>query len=642
MKKLFLLFLVFVGFCQLRAEGSSDIFHQNLKDTITLDLADNTNTSLNMPFQLPLDIEVIGKSVSIHIPAFNFTLPVDGYIFTEAGFLPRRIWPGDVIPQAFSLKSDQTGLGYDLYVTNAGSLLVYDIGGGFLPAGSYTTHATTVTYLLTPRSQFKAPKNIRLSQGTSNATIFNNQFDFLEFYDNSIVKNKFAVCWPDNSKANSPNGRDHTNFIVRTGTLDTTTGKVKKLNDPMTVFKAPHENSFFLEGSVVIDPLDTNHIFATSIFGNGNSIFMPFPSIKNKNTFQMWTGVSFDGGKTWETQRIDGRFGLPFTPFDGIEPRFDDFGNLWISYIYITNLEDAFNQVNIVYAVSTDGGLTFKKAGNINTPKHPKFTFNYFDYPRAAFGGDGQGGKAFWVSFTHYFDDPTSPYGYGSQLYISYIPVTGKGQYGKVVHKPIASAVFPPFPGFVEPEITVTPDGKVYLVGYSFDGNFNNNHLYLLVNPTGIVNLNPNSFGERKDIAFSNVGKTNTVIPYQPERNILTYSFGITFDPDLNRLYMGVVDMQPDFSGNMTLSLLHTDDDGLTWSIPRPIANRNTQARGTFNMSRDSFTGNMLFSWLDARNRTNQANVNTFMGILTKSELDQGAGKKPLRTKVAKKSKNGN
>ncbi len=54
MKKLF---LAFVGFCQLRAEGSSDIFHQNLKDTITLDLADNTNTSLNMPFQLPLYIE---------------------------------------------------------------------------------------------------------------------------------------------------------------------------------------------------------------------------------------------------------------------------------------------------------------------------------------------------------------------------------------------------------------------------------------------------------------------------------------------------------------------------------------------------------------------------------------------------------
>ncbi len=631
MKKMIALILFLLSFCYLKAEAPSGIFHQNFKDTITLDLADNTNTSLNMPFQLPLDIEVIGKSVSIHIPAFNFTLPVDGYIFTEAGFLPRKIWPGDVVPQAFSLKSDQTGLGYDLYVTNAGSLLVYDIGGGFLPAGSYTTHATTVTYLLTPRSRFKAPPNIRLSQGTSNATIeeASKEFaqDFQEFYDNSIVKNKFAVCWPDNSIANSPNGRNHMDWIVRTGTLNTTTGKIKKLNDSVTVFKAPYENFFFLEGSVVIDPFDTNHLFATATAGD----LTKFPN-NLKNLFQVWRGVSFDGGKTWKSARLDGTFGLPKIPRDGIEPVFDDFGNLWIAYIYNKKLGKSpfLNFIDIVYAVSTDGGLTFKKVGNINVPSHPKFTFNFFDYPRAAFGGDGQGGKAFWVSFTHYFDDPNSPYGYGSQLYISYIPVTGKGEFGKLVHKPIAFPTFPPFPGFEEPEITVSPDGKVYLVGYSFDAGFNNNHLYLLVNPTGIVNLNPISFGGRKTIAFSNVGKTNTVIPFQPNRNLDTYSYGITFDPDLNRLYVGVVDMQPDFSGNMTLSLIHTDDDGQTWSIPRPIANTHLQARGEFNMSRDPFFGNMLFSWFDARNQKNQANVNTFMGILTKSELDQGAGKRPL------------
>ncbi len=640
MKKMTTLILFLLSFCYLKAEAPSGIFHQNIKDTITLDLADNTNTSLNMPFQLPLDIEVIGKSVSIHIPAFNFTLPVDGYIFTEAGFLPRKIWPGDVVPQAFSLKSDQTGLGYDLYVTNAGSLLVYDIGGGFLPAGSYTTHATTVTYLLTPRSRFKSTLNIRLSQGASNATILEGSKilgdDFLEFYDNSIVKNNFAVCWPDNSKKNSPNGRNHLNWIVRTGTIDPKSGKIKKLHDPVTVFKAPYENFYFFEGSVVIDPLDSNHLFASSL---GQDI-TGLPHI-TKNIDQLWGGVSFDGGKTWQTQRIDGKFGLPKLARDGIEPQFDEFGNLWIAYIYNQKIGKSpfLNFVNIVYAVSTDGGLTFKKVGNINVPSHPNFTYNFFDYPRAAFGGDGQGGKAFWVSFTHYFDDPTSPYGYGAQLYISYIPVTGKGEYGKIVHTPISAGKFPPFPSTVEPEITVTPDGKVYLVGYSFDSPFNSNHLSLLVNPTGIVNLGPDSFGGRKDIAFSNVSKTDTVIPFQPSRNINCYAYGITNDPDLNRLYVGVVDMQPDFSGNMTLSLIHTDDDGQTWSIPRPIANTHIQARGEFNMSRDPFFGNMLFSWFDARNQKNQANVNTFMGILSKSELDQDVDKKPLLNKASKKKK---
>ncbi len=596
---------------------------KSFKETITLDLADNTNTSLNMPFQLPLNIEVIGRTVALHIPAFNFTLPVDGYIFTQDGFLPRRLWPADVVPQAFSLKSDQTGLGYDLYVTNAGSLLVYDTGGGFLPAGSYTVHATTVTYLLTPRSQFKAPRNIRLTTGTSNATLLNDfDGDFYEFYDNSLVKNRFAVPWPDNSKANSPHGRNHLDWIVRTGTIDPKTGKIKKLNDPVTVFKAPHENFFFYEGSVVINPNNPNHLFAIAP-GIEKKLWTTPSTASSADAFPMFGGVSFDGGKSWEVNRIDGAFGLPKLPEDGVLAVFDDFGNLWIYYIYSTNLNNLGNPINIVYAVSTDGGLTFKKVGNINVPSHPNFTYNYFDYPRGCFGGDGQGGRALWVSFTHYFDDPSSPYGYGSQLYISYIPVTGKGKYGKVVHQPVASAKFLPFPSTEEPEITVTPDGKVYLLGYSFDSPFNGNHLHLLVNPTGIVNLGPDSFSGFRDVAFSNVGKTDTIIPFQPRRNINPYAYGITYDPEKNRLYVGVVDMQPDFSGNMTLSLLHTDDDGLTWSTPRPIANTHLQARGEFNMSRDPFTGNMLFSWFDARGQKDQANVNTFMAILTKEELNR-------------------
>ncbi len=629
---MFALIVAFLGVCPLWADHkSSDIFHKSFKDNITLDLADNTNTQLNTPFQLPLTLETIGRMVSIHIPAFNFTLPVAGYIYTKEGFLPRNLWPADLVPQAFSLKSDQTGLGYDLYVTNAGSLLVYDIGGGFLPAGSYTVHATTVTYLRTPRSQFKAPKNIRVSEGTSNVTITTagkDAFDFLEFYDNSIVKDRFAVCWPDNSRANSPNGRNHLDWIVRTGTLDPKTGKIKKLNDPVTVFKAPFEQFFFLEGSVVIDPLDTNHLFATSATID-TKLFIPPFNAKTKNLFQLWGAVSFDGGKTWDVQRIDGKPGLPKMIADGIEPCFDDFGNLWIAYIQASNATvNILNPINIIYAISTDGGFTFKKAGEIKAPSHPNFSYNFFDYPRASFGGDGQGGKAFWVAFTYYFDDPNSPYGYAGQPFISYIPVTGKGEFGKVVHKRINTAKFPPFPGTMEPEIVASPEGKVYLVGYSFDSAFNNNHIHVLVNPTGIVNLGPNSFSGFHDVAFSNVAKNDTIIPFQPSRNIDSNSYGITYDPDLNRLYVAMVDMQSDFSGNMILYLIHSDDDGQTWSIPRPIANMDTQARGPINISRDPFTGNMLFSWFDARGQKDQANVNTFMGILTKSELDQDVGKK--------------
>ncbi len=206
-------------------------------------------------------------------------------------------------------------------------------------------------------------------------------------------------------------------------------------------------------------------------------------------------------------------------------------------------------------------------------------------------------------------------------MYATFIPVFGKGKYGTVTQQIIPALNFPPVGLTAPTEIAVTPAGKVYISGAP---RLNGNAI-MTVNPTGTVNLGPDSFSAKRDIAFSNLESFGTVVPYMPNRNSLsTQGFGrIEFDPEKNRLYLGLQDMQPDFSGDMTLNLVHTDDDGQTWSTVRPIADTNKQARGTLSMSRDPITGNLLFSWYDARDQEDQTNVNTFMAILTKKELDR-------------------
>lgn len=604
--------------CSSSSESSSSSHHKDFTHEITLDAVDINNIPQNVPVTLTLDIEVRGRVVHIHVPSFNFVLPVDGALFTASGFLPESIWPADLVPEAFFVASDFTGPGYALYVTNSGSFLLYALDGEFLPAGDYNTHATTLTYLLTDHcGPCKAPKNIKLTDETSNASFMSYAGEFLEFSINSIVDNHFAVSWSSNIESTSPNGRNHLDFIVRTGTVSDD-GKTIELNDPVTVLKAPSEKFFFDEGAVAIDPFNTDHLI---VICPGIDRTLP---VGDPGRFTLWRAVSLDGGETWDAARLDGTFGLPTIPRDGVTPIFDDFGNLWVPYLFATDPVHTLNPINIVWALSTDGGFTWTNAGEVFVPiNNPSFALNLFDYAHAAFGGDGQGGKALWTSFTYYHDDPASPYGYNSIIKVSAIPVTGLGQFGPNTLVDVNPTAFPPFPGTTDNEIAVTPDGKVYLFGTSFDTPTTSNRAYLYVNPTGMVNLSPDSWSGHRAAFYTNTSKTDTIIPYQPRRSILNHGVYPVFDPELNRFYAGIVDMRPDFSGNMTVTLVHTDDDGLTWSKERPIADMTVKARGSLNMSRDPVSGTVLFSWLDTRGQADQNNVNTFMALLSKQDLNK-------------------
>jgi hypothetical protein len=84
-----------------------------------------------------------------------------------------------------------------------------------------------------------------------------------------------------------------------------------------------------------------------------------------------------------------------------------------------------------------------------------------------------------------------------------------------------------------------------------------------------------------------------------------------------------MTDEQPLGSGNMVLYLVFSDNNGQSWSRPVLVANSVTSARGSISMKRDPVSGSIIFAWQDARNQENQQEVNTFLAIFTKEELDK-------------------
>src|SRR5579883_1167640 len=121
----------------------------NFSHTILLQMENANRIPVGTPFPVKLNIQVQDILVSLHIPALNFELPVPGYVFTAGDNLPRLIWPSDSVYQSFTLEADQTGIGYDLYVGNDGSLRIRGIGNNPIPAGPQITHAKAITYMLT-------------------------------------------------------------------------------------------------------------------------------------------------------------------------------------------------------------------------------------------------------------------------------------------------------------------------------------------------------------------------------------------------------------------------------------------------------------------------------------------------------------
>src|SRR5947209_10156375 len=163
---------------------------------------------------------------------------------------------------------------------------------------------------------------------------------------------------------------------------------------------------------------------STSRSARGTSRRRRSPSIRRTRTTSSWSrtspggvsgmfaAVSFDGGKTWDGRIIGDDDNLGDACCDP-SVSFDRYGNLFLTYLF--NVENT-----VPIALSTDGGLHFKRIANIAKPPKQSLSasgerrglFRFVDQPTITAGKD-----EVWVVFNG-----------GGPIEATGAPVTGLNQ----------------------------------------------------------------------------------------------------------------------------------------------------------------------------------------------------------------------
>jgi hypothetical protein len=280
-------------------------------------------------------------------------------------------------------------------------------------------------------------------------------------------------------------------------------------------------------------------------------------------------GVSFDAGATW-TRSVIGAAGDPLGEICCDEQlAWDRFGNLWMTYLVNTS-------GNILVALSTDGGSTFTKVGDIATNG---------DQPSIAVGRN-----SVWVSYTFF------P---GTQIQAFGAPVTGLGQFGSFS---APESVPSPHGNGDYGDTAVGPDGQVMVTYQNATNGQGGTNIYTAVDPDG---LGPAGFGSGRFVAHSHIGGFD-FIPAQPNRSIdaeANLAWDRSGGPHNGRVYLVWTQETPNESDNDDIVLQYSDDDGATWSTAVKLnddATTNSQYDPAIAL--DQSTGTVAVSWYDTRN----------------------------------------
>jgi len=295
----------------------------------------------------------------------------------------------------------------------------------------------------------------------------------------------------------------------------------------------------------------------------------------------MWLGVSFDGGQTWATSLIGDNDNLGDACCDPTLS-FDQYGNLWMSYLY--NIEN-----EIPVALSTDGGLHFKLVANISkpagsAPRQPggeRGLYRFVDQPTIV-SGENQ----VWVVFNA-----------GNPLIAAGAPVDGLGQFGDFQQEVIHGTN-----NCTYGDIAIGPDGQVMQVCTLTESGQGGGKLFASVDPDG---LGPAGFGKRVFVAPTHVGGFD-FIPPQPDRSVDAEP-GLAWDrtggPFNGRVSLVYTKEVKNESDDTDIFVRHSDDDGRTWSKAVRV-NDDTTKNSQFlpKISVDQTTGALAVVWYDSRN----------------------------------------
>jgi hypothetical protein len=278
--------------------------------------------------------------------------------------------------------------------------------------------------------------------------------------------------------------------------------------------------------------------------------------------------TSFDGGNTW-TRRVIGAGDALGEICCDQQLAWDRFGNLWMTYLLNTSGD-------VFVAISTDGGLTFRVAGDIVVDG---------DQPSIAVGPN-----SVWVSFTAY------P---GKQVQASGAPVTGLGQFGSFT---APESVPSPGSNGGYGDTSVGPAGQLMVTYQNAQNGQGGANIYTAVDPDGLGSA---GFNRAVLVAHSHVGGFD-YIAAKPNRSIdaeANLAWDRSGGAHNGRVYLIWVDENPNESDNTDVLLQHSDNAGATWS-PAVKLNDDHTVNSQYDpaIALDQANGNFAVSWYDTRN----------------------------------------
>lgn len=328
------------------------------------------------------------------------------------------------------------------------------------------------------------------------------------------------------------------------------------------------------EAAVAINPTDTNQIFVVSRNELGG----------------LYAASSVDGGATWTTRWIaTGAIGAGLLPraYGNASVAWDSFGNLFLTYLAQGTVNSPATYVTLT--MSTDGGATFVNPNGTGTAMLlPNSVSPYLvgDQPTVTVG-PGSGGYPGSVWLTYWSQGG--------------IWASGAGVSGTGAVSAFANALLPGQPAGVSfGDIAVGPNGEV-IVTYGPDSGASGT-IYTQSDADG---LGPNSFGPPVAVAAVNIGGF-TYIPAQPNWGIDPEA-GLAYDrsagPHEGRVHLVYTDAPAIGSYDTNIFVVHSDDQGATWSVPVRV-NDDTGAASQFlpRISLDQSTGQIAVTWYDTRN----------------------------------------
>jgi hypothetical protein len=380
--------------------------------------------------------------------------------------------------------------------------------------------------------------------------------------------------------------------IFRMLAIPTTLFATVALAGPMTVpaaaatpsipanfdISAMHGNE--AEDAIAINPVNPSNVVAMSTL----------PDVVSG----LFEGVSFDGGTTW-TRQVIGTGGQLGQICCDQQLAWDNFGNLWMTYLVNTNGD-------VLVALSTDGGLSFTKVAEITpftptgskspegaTPKRLRLPSNnpniLADQPSISAGAG-----SVWVSYTSFPSTVVQAFG---------ARVTGLGKFGSF-SRPESVPTANGRGDFGD--TAVGPNGQVVVTYQDQTNGQGGAHIYTAVDPSG---LKAGGFNDPVLLAHTNVGGFD-FIPAQPDRSVdaeANLAFDRSGGPHNGRLYAVWTQETPNESNNMDIMFQHSDDNGATWS-PAVTVNDDPTVNSQFNPSIavDQTDGTLAISWYDCRN----------------------------------------